>query len=645
MTHAYGKPDDVTMVEIFGARGQDLTYPEMKWWTDHMQVSGVNFIIPHSFNPRAPRDTDCPPYFYNGGYEPRWPLYRVFADYTSRLSLVLSGGRHVCPVALLYLGGSAHVGKRVLPDQMSEALQDALYDCDWLPYDVFEQNTTVAGKELKLREESYKILVVPPVEVIPPGTLEKAKQFFEAGGIVVAHGFLPSRSATLGKNSSEIGALCREIWGTPRPSLAVCKTSPAGGRSYVLPEKVTPEQLQRVLADDAKVRPTLEVLEGQTSGWLHVLHRVKAGRDVFLLVNQNHEGSSRRFRFRATAEGEPECWDAMRNEITAVPHRRDGRQTEFTLDLQPNESVVLVFQAEKRPLPRRLAPGAPAQTTMLVTRDQSPARAMPPLDVEPTPAQALEGASWIWYPEGQPALSAPPGTRYFRRQISLPSDRQVRKATFLGTADNSLVLYVNGKEAGHSDPGGESWRNPVELDATSFLVGGRNQLAISALNASDTANPAGLLALLKVEFDSGEPLIVRLDATWKTAKESQAGWTQASFDDSSWRAAIAVGKFGDAPWGRLGGGNLTLSPAKADPFHGHFELPPGIDLNRKQLFLEMDSIAPEGAACVTINDAYAGGVIGLPLRLEVTRLLKPGRNTVVIEPFAPTAVRLAVHER
>ena len=53
----------------------------MKWWADHMQVSGVNFLIPHSFNPRAPNDSDCPPYFYNGGSEPRWPLYRVFADY------------------------------------------------------------------------------------------------------------------------------------------------------------------------------------------------------------------------------------------------------------------------------------------------------------------------------------------------------------------------------------------------------------------------------------------------------------------------------------------------------------------------------------------------------------------------------------
>ena len=73
-----------------------------------MHVAGVNFLIPHSFNPRAPFDNDCPPYFYNGGFEPRWPLYRVFADYTSRLSVMLTGGRHVAPVALVTPGQSAH---------------------------------------------------------------------------------------------------------------------------------------------------------------------------------------------------------------------------------------------------------------------------------------------------------------------------------------------------------------------------------------------------------------------------------------------------------------------------------------------------------------------------------------------------------
>ena len=136
ISHVFGKPNDQTMVEIFGVRGQDVTYPEMKWWVDHMQASGVNFLIPHSFNPRAPHDNDCPPYFYNGGLEPRWPLYRVLADYSCRLSLMLTGGRHVCPVALLEYGNAGRVGKAVMPEVMTSALQDAQFDCDWLPFDV-----------------------------------------------------------------------------------------------------------------------------------------------------------------------------------------------------------------------------------------------------------------------------------------------------------------------------------------------------------------------------------------------------------------------------------------------------------------------------------------------------------------------------
>ena len=66
----------------------------------------------------------------------------------------------------------------------------------------------------------------------------------------------------------------------PAPGLSLCKASTGGGRSYLLPAQPTPEQLQQVMAGDAGVRPTLEVLAGATDHWLHVLHRVKAGRDA-----------------------------------------------------------------------------------------------------------------------------------------------------------------------------------------------------------------------------------------------------------------------------------------------------------------------------------------------------------------------------
>ena len=550
ISHAYGKPDDVAMVEIFGARGQSLTYPEMKWWADHMQVSGVNFLIPHSFNPRAAQDTDCPPYFYDGGYEPRWPLYRVFADYTSRLSLMLAGGRHVCPVALLYLSQSAQCGKHILPDEMSESLQDALYDCDWLPFEVFEKDVTVGSADLKLRNESYQVLVVPPVEVIPYATLAKVKQFFDQGGVVLAHGFLPTKSVTVGKSSQDIGQLREAIWGKPVIGLGVCKTRRGGGRSYLLPAQPTPEQLQQVLAGDAGVRPSLEVIGGATDHWLHVLHRMKEGHDVFFVANQNHAGEPRTFRFRITASGVPECWEAMRNEISAVPFSRKGKQVELSLTLEPNESVLLVFQPKQRALPPRQEPSrGPGLKAIVVTRDPTPVQPqlLPPGSA---PTLALRNCSWFWYPESpesDPAQAALPGTRYFRKQVAISAAEKIRKATFIGTADNSFTLFINGKQAGQSDSSPEGWRNPVTLDVTTFLHPGTNQLAIAAVNGGDKPNPAGLIDRLSIELESSPTTTAFISKAWKASAEKTEHWADADFNDGAWAAARELLPFGGAP--------------------------------------------------------------------------------------------------
>ena len=127
------------MVEIFGGRGQDLTYPEMKWWADHMQVSGINFLIPHSFNPRSPYDTRLPAVFLQRRLRaslapvPRLcQLCQPAEPDAQRRAARLSRG------PALY-GPDAQVGRFITPDDMTKALQDAQLDCDWLPYDVFER--------------------------------------------------------------------------------------------------------------------------------------------------------------------------------------------------------------------------------------------------------------------------------------------------------------------------------------------------------------------------------------------------------------------------------------------------------------------------------------------------------------------------
>src|SRR5205085_743749 len=131
-----------------------------------------------------------------------------------------------------------------------------------------------------------------------------------------------------------------------------CRTNGAGGRTYFLPQKPTPEQLQAVFAD-AKIRPTLEVTAGKTDRWLHVLHRVKEGRDIFFVANQNHTGEARNFRLSLSARGYPECWDPMRNEISSLPFQRHEDRVEIAMRMEPNESAIIVFQPSNRSLPQR----------------------------------------------------------------------------------------------------------------------------------------------------------------------------------------------------------------------------------------------------------------------------------------------------
>ena len=632
ISHAYNKADHLAMCEIYGAYGQDLTYPQMKWLIDHHQVRGVNFMISHSFNPRAPHDTDCPPYFYNDGEEPRWPLYRVWADYTSRLSVMLTGGRHVCPVALLAFGNSIHAGRAITPEDMTSSLQDALFDCDWLPYEVFEGDCQIDAAELNLYEERYRVLVVPPVEVIPYATLVKAREFFDAGGVVIGYGFLPALSGAFGRSSLDIQALTQAIWGTPEAGIKACKTNAKGGRSYFLAEKPTPEQIRAVLVDDGGIRPALDVIEGDTGNWLHTLHRVKEGRDVFFVCNQHHEGEARTFTFRANAEGVPECWDALRNEITSISFKRNGDAVEFELTLAPLESVLIVFAPETRSLPARISPHMKPVAAFPVKRSGG-ARVSA---ADEGPALSLEGCSWVWYPEGNPAESAPPGKCYFRREMKVENAKRIKNAVMRLTADNRFLLLVNGNRVGRNVAGGESWRTPSDLDFTEFLVEGMNTFAIEAINTTDNPSPAGLLGRILIAFDHGEPIIATVDGSWKVSKDAPRGWERPGFDDSSWKNANEFAAFGAAPWGPLGQVSPILA---ADPFEGQVKLP---KLDKGQRALLVMSEPAEGAR-VSVNGASAGGMIGGPFRLDITNHARAGENAIGIEPYAPTEVSVAIY--
>jgi alpha-L-rhamnosidase len=161
----------------------------------------------------------------------------------------------------------------------------------------------------------------------------------------------------------------------------------------------------------------------------------------------------------------------------------------------------------------------------------------------------LGEAQWIWFPEGEPEKAAAVGTRYFRRAMTMPADRAVKRATLFFTCDNGGEFYINGKKAG----GATDFHAAAQTDVTKLLQGGKNILAASVHNDGLEANPAGLIGLLRVEFEAGESIVVATDAAWKSGREQAAGWSEAAFDDAGWVAAKKLGAVGMAPWGKITG--------------------------------------------------------------------------------------------
>lgn len=170
------------------------------------------------------------------------------------------------------------------------------------------------------------------------------------------------------------------------------------------------------------------------------------------------------------------------------------------------------------------------------------------------PSLALQpdfnGDDWIWYPEGNLAQGFPSGTRYFRLDFNVPSDRTVAGATLTTTADNQVTAYVNGTQVGTSS----NWTKAARQDVTDHLTPGANVLALAATNQG--AGAAGVIARLRISFTSGESLVVDTGASAMAANTAVSGWQAPGFDDSTWTRALDLGAYGISPWKQ----GVTVAP-------------------------------------------------------------------------------------
>ncbi|MGD9201553.1 MAG: family 78 glycoside hydrolase catalytic domain, partial [Chitinispirillia bacterium] len=172
--------------------------------------------------------------------------------------------------------------------------------------------------------------------------------------------------------------------------------------------------------------------------------------------------------------------------------------------------------------------------------------------------KCLRNTNWIVYPGDHRNHVAEQVTRYYRRSITIPKDRELDRIYFYYTADHGCEAWINGRGLGPR----MDHNRIKDYDLTYRMEDGENVLTISGLAPGKATNSGAVTALLEILFKDGSALLIPADEKWKVSDTEIEGWKEPGFDDSSWETAFSLGPVGQPPWGEVRIGENRCLPAR-----------------------------------------------------------------------------------
>lgn len=287
------------MCEAFGAYGWAEGLKEMKWITDHMISHGVNWIVPHAFDPSDFPDWDCPPHFYARGMNPQYKYFHIWSAYADRLCNLFSDGVKDASVGVLYHASAEWSGNTMMFQKPCRILQEHQIDTDIIPEDYLRTAVREADG-FSINGCTYHALVIPGCERLPEDLVQVINEIAEYTRVYAAER-------------------------VPEGVNAVC---------------VSLEELPGLLKDLTKIHVN------EPAPYLVSCHYEQPDGNVWMFTNESIE--EKIVRDVTLDTDEPLCiYDAMNNQLYRPEVRTDGR-THFRLELAPYESLVLVSGAGER---------------------------------------------------------------------------------------------------------------------------------------------------------------------------------------------------------------------------------------------------------------------------------------------------------
>ncbi|MCU7497326.1 MAG: hypothetical protein HF314_18045 [Ignavibacteria bacterium] len=667
--HHYGSTR--LLCESMGGAYWDCTLERMKWIANWEYVLGVNLFNNHGYHYsiEGERKRDWPPsQFYHHTW---WNNYSEFTTYMSRLGHLLSGGRHVAKVLVLYPLNSIWTNytpqkrnnvSKTIEDNFN-FLTDSLLrlHCD---YDYVDEDVLISSKlnrdVIKIAEEEYSLLILPPLTHIKKETFEVIKKFVENGGRVIADTILPVEFL-----EAETDGAAKEVSGifgvNPEDLLEQFKNGSqfkglkskknvhlfgAKGRTKAERREELGKLINKLIEPDV-------IIDNED---VFYLHRIKDGYDIYFIVNTGQKEIGR-VEVSFEKAGSPELWDPDSGEVKPlfVYQIKNGR-TVVSLDFAASQShAVIIKNGQKKVFisetnlvvenfDGRNATGYPIDDSKEIflkaetaggikkfrqaqKRHYAPVRLGRTFKFDIEEDNVLLIGSWKMKVEEQEA-----GTDYSQAsfddtewlsvtngawEMQLPQERDVEsypvslwyrtsfeiekmteggalKLLIDGFSGKEHTLYINGTEI--KDKGTRSYLDAEikQVNISNFVHEGTNTVAVRLIAQRRTD---GILDLLKI---TGKFALAKAEKGYKIVSKPDkikvGDWTKQGFPFFS--------------------GTAT--------YETEFVVPE--DYTNGKFFLEVNP--GEDVLEVILNDNAGKVVPWHPYRLEVTGMLRSGKNTL-----------------
>jgi hypothetical protein len=466
-----------SMCEIFGNYGWAEGVRLEKYLADHFMVRGVNNFVPHAFSPKAFPDPDCPPHFYAHGHNPQYRHFGALMAYMNRICALISGGRHIAPVAVLYHGEAEWAGEYMPMEKPCHVLADAQIEYNIIPQDAFAERDrykTGLGKTLKVNTQEYRVLIVPYSQYV-------TKVFAEAVHALLATGFPVIFINALPEGFCDIAP---QDEGTTSAGIAEMFT---GAMNLTL-DNVIP-YLRKTCVNEISISPADNRIR-----YLHYIH--DDGVSLYYLVNEGTVAWKGVVSFLSTQP----CaiYDAWSNKLETVNAQVNGDGTDIAIEIEPLKSLVVVFDDALLSMNPGKPPVKPQDC--IINLDEGWTRSL--CDAIEYPA--FKETKKVNIPdilaEEKPEFA---GFACYERSVILSVEQAAKSHMVLEITDayEGVELFVNGVSAGIQIA------PPFHYDVAPLVKAGKNVFAIEAATTLERQiKPANDIAVMTASSKTKAPI-------------------------------------------------------------------------------------------------------------------------------------------